>query len=90
MSGKAAICDWDQFDDAEIEDEPEFDCGLGLDGQCSMAGSEDCDWDCPHSHGPLYAGSEGWDKRHNEGTPVEGCYCEECRKAERRFLRGHP
>ncbi len=22
------------------------DCGMGPDGQCSKAGSEECDWDC--------------------------------------------
>lgn len=24
-----------------------YDCGMGSDGQCSKAGSEDCDWECP-------------------------------------------
>ncbi|MEL7754173.1 hypothetical protein VO57_015200 [Citromicrobium bathyomarinum] len=34
-----------------LDHEPEFedewdDCGLMPDGQCSMAGTEWCDWDC--------------------------------------------
>lgn len=32
--------DEDDYDDFE-------DCGMMPDGQCSMAGSEWCDWDCP-------------------------------------------
>ena len=31
------------FDDA---DEGYEDCGLMPDGQCTRAGSEECDWDC--------------------------------------------
>lgn len=26
-----------------------FDCGLMANGQCTKAGSEECDWDCPNS-----------------------------------------
>lgn len=22
-------------------------CGMGPDGQCSLAGTEECDWECP-------------------------------------------
>lgn len=37
----------DQYDDDfEYEEEFEEECGLGPDGQCSMAGTEHCDWDC--------------------------------------------
>ncbi len=50
------------FDDPDFDDEqdydgddgePDFDCGAmyGPKGEpmgCSMAGSEDCDWDCPY------------------------------------------
>ena len=39
-----------------------LDCGLSADGQCSMAGSEECDWECPYSHGEFYAGSSLWCK----------------------------
>ena len=24
-----------------------WECGMGPDGQCSLAGTEDCDWHCP-------------------------------------------
>ena len=72
--------DWD-IDDEDIF----FDCGLRLDGQCSMAGSEDCDWDCPHSHGPRYAGSKAWCEMHDKGI-VKGCECRECREKRYRPL----
>lgn len=26
-----------------------FDCGMLPDGTCTLAGTEDCDWECPHS-----------------------------------------
>jgi hypothetical protein len=35
------------YDDGPSEDEDGYpDCGLGPDGQCSKAGSEECDWEC--------------------------------------------
>lgn len=42
--------DWDEYLDPEFYDEdgnllPE--CGMGSDGQCGMAGSEECD-ECPN------------------------------------------
>lgn len=40
-------CDVDREDEAD--DGFEFDCGMMPDGQCSKAGSEECDWDCPHN-----------------------------------------
>lgn len=30
------------------DDEPEFDCGWVRGMGCTMAGSEECDWECPH------------------------------------------
>lgn len=39
-----------QLDDGDGFDEDEefpFDCGMDRSGQCSMAGSEDCDFECP-------------------------------------------
>lgn len=47
---------YDEFDDepdGDGWDEHDFDCGAmyGPKGEpmgCSMAGSEDCDWDCPY------------------------------------------
>jgi len=55
-------------------------CGLDLAGQCYKAGSEECDFDCPHSHGEFYAGSNEWHKKHNAGLPVDGCECAKCRE----------
>lgn len=60
-----AYMDEDYGDDDDLD----FICGLGPDGQCALAGSEDCDWDCPNSHGPGYAGSEAWAKLHAAETP---------------------
>jgi hypothetical protein len=42
------------YDDEEIEDEDEneneeFDCHLEPDGSCGLAGTEECDWDCPYN-----------------------------------------
>lgn len=43
----------DDFDADEAEEEgfTEADCGRWLDGrlsdQCRLAGTEDCDWECP-------------------------------------------
>jgi len=36
---------YDQHDD-DFEDEFEEECGLMPDGQCTLAGTEHCDWDC--------------------------------------------
>ena len=72
--------DWDDEDDYE-EEELWDDCGLMPSGQCLKAGSEECDWDCPHSHGEHYAGSELWRKAHSAGLPVEGCMCPDCFEA---------
>ncbi len=68
--------DWEDGDSWE-------DCGLMPDGQCLKAGSEDCDFGCPYSHGPYYAGSQAWHKRHNEGAPLDGCECNECAELRR-------
>ncbi len=40
-----------------------FDCGLMADGQCSMAGTEDCDWECPWRDSELFAGSAAWNRK---------------------------
>ena len=40
---------FDDYDDHEPDYEGDIDlddCGLGPDGQCSMAGTEWCDWEC--------------------------------------------
>lgn len=52
--------DWDE------EDGDDIDCGLMPDGQCAMAGSEECDWVCPHSRSEHFAGSAAWRRKHGE------------------------
>jgi hypothetical protein len=42
----------DGWDDEEIS---EHDCGMGPDGQCSLAATEWCDWDCPRGRAALRA-----------------------------------
>jgi len=44
--GKQETDDWDDDPDFDNEDE-EFPggCGMTPSGQCTMAGSEDCDWE---------------------------------------------
>lgn len=37
------------FDDTNNDNDFFDECGLGPDGLCSMAGSEDCDWECPYN-----------------------------------------
>jgi hypothetical protein len=44
----------DEQEDYDDDDEPYEDqgfgldeCGLQEDGSCSLAGTEDCDWECP-------------------------------------------
>jgi hypothetical protein len=42
---------YDDDFDAGLEDDDEYeDCGLMPDGQCSKAGSEECDWVCGALH----------------------------------------
>lgn len=40
-----------EFEEDQTDLDGEFtdwdDCGMMPDGQCSKAGSEECDWDCP-------------------------------------------
>lgn len=47
--------DENEYDEDEIEDD--FDCGLMSNGQCTKAGSEECDWSCPNRESELFAGS---------------------------------
>ena len=40
--------DPDFEDEYDPDDEfLDFVCGMMPDGQCRLAGTEDCDWDCP-------------------------------------------
>jgi hypothetical protein len=55
MCGGLLSYDATYFDDGERhcsmicatdDDEDDFDCMMGPDGQCGKAGSEECDWEC--------------------------------------------
>lgn len=51
FAGRCMSCiaaDFDLFEDGadEIDDDGYDDCGLMPDGQCTRAGTEECDWDC--------------------------------------------
>lgn len=39
------------FDETDPDDEDDRmqDCGMMPDGQCMLAGTEWCDWDCPRN-----------------------------------------
>jgi hypothetical protein len=60
--------DYDHYDndprDDDEEDGDDFDCGLMPDGQCLLAGSEQCDFDCPNRNSELFCGSRAWCKKH--------------------------
>jgi hypothetical protein len=36
-------------DDVDEYEEAIQNCGMGPDGLCSLAGTEQCDWECPFS-----------------------------------------
>lgn len=67
LADEVADRDADHFNDAldGEEDELEDDCGLGRDGQCSMAGTEHCDFECPNRDSELFCGSTAWNKKHS-------------------------
>ena len=39
----------DERDEYDEIAEAEMNCGMNSDGQCSQAGTEYCDWNCPFS-----------------------------------------
>jgi hypothetical protein len=41
--------DYNDYDDDEPDDDEEFDCHMGPDGSCGLAGTEECDWECPYN-----------------------------------------
>jgi hypothetical protein len=62
--------DFDDYDREEYDEEEDFDCGAmrDLSGRmvgCSMAGSEDCDFDCPYRESVERSlrAQAGWAKR---------------------------
>lgn len=58
----------DDDDDLDDEEDAFFDCGLMDDGQCTSAGSEWCDFECPYRDSELFAGSEAWRAKHAKAT----------------------
>lgn len=52
----------DDEHDIAGDDDSELDvmCGLARDGQCSQAGTEHCDFECPNRNSELFAGSAAW------------------------------
>ncbi len=47
--------DYDDWDDGEPDDDDFYDCGWVRGQGCQLAGSEDCDFECPHRDA-LYRG----------------------------------
>ncbi len=65
----------DHWTQDEIDDDCAFDddnadwmyeCGLGRDGQCSMAGTEHCDFDCPMRNTESFCGSAAWIRKYGK------------------------
>jgi hypothetical protein len=57
---KAEFDPYDDYDEPDPMEEAELECGLGGDGQCSLAGSEHCDFVCPFRESEDFAGSAAW------------------------------
>jgi len=54
-------------DDNEYEDDGDDwmdECGLMDDGQCTMAGTEHCDFSCPNRDSEDFCGSAAWRRKH--------------------------
>jgi len=52
---------YDETDDTEWDDDDLIEeCGLGDDGQCLLAGTEHCDFECPYRDSEDFAGSAAW------------------------------
>lgn len=64
---KLASPDDEHDDDGDEEyDWLDQECHLGADGQCGLAGTEHCDFECPYRDSELFAGSEAWRKKHEK------------------------
>ncbi len=70
MGGPESYDDYDDFGDEEIDEFEELmqECGLRHDGQCSMAGTEHCDFICPMSDSEDFCGSKAWNEKHKVGS----------------------
>jgi hypothetical protein len=53
-------------DDDEEDFDPADECMLGPDGQCGLAGSEWCDFECPLRDSEFFAGSAAWRAKHEK------------------------
>lgn len=62
---------FDMLNDEPDDDDLDEDCGLMEDGQCSMAGTEHCDFSCPNRNSEIFAGSKAWMK-------ARGSACHKC------------
>ena len=65
-TGREHTVEFFDFDEDGDEDDfdPADDCMLMADGQCMAAGSEWCDFECPHRDSEDFAGSAAWNKKH--------------------------
>lgn len=57
---------YDDDEGDETTDDLEDDCGLMHGGQCSQAGTEHCDFECPNRESELFCGSAAWRQKHGE------------------------
>lgn len=58
--------DYAPDDDDSMDDE----CGLTDGGQCMLAGTEHCDFECPWRDSERFAGSRAWIEKHSRmGKP---------------------
>ena len=48
MSLAEQFDDYDDYDGQDPWEDDEFDCGMDRSGACSLAGTEDCEFDCPY------------------------------------------
>lgn len=56
--------DDNEYDDDDGDDSWMDECGLMPNGQCTMAGSEHCDFSCPNRDSEDFCGSKAWLKKH--------------------------
>ena len=57
--------DEDDFHEDDDDLDGDEDCGLMDDGQCALAGTEWCDFECPNRDSELFAGSAAWNAKHS-------------------------
>jgi hypothetical protein len=64
MSGPEDEDYYDEPDEIDPDEEALDECRLMPDGQCLLAGSEQCDFECPMRDSEFFAGSAAWNKKH--------------------------